>query len=49
MPKLSTDDNSIIPWWKRNLPDPEVVLFVLCMLGIGVLLMLILGAGYIRG
>lgn len=36
------------PWWKRNLPDPEVALFVLCMVGLGVLLMLILVAGYVR-
>ena len=48
MPKLSTNDNSIIPWWKRNLPDPELVLLVLCVAGLIVLLMLILVAGYVR-
>ena len=38
----------INPWWKRNLPDPEVALFVLCLVGLSVLLMLILVAGYVR-
>lgn len=36
------------PWWTRYLPDAEIVLFALCVLGLIVLLLVLLAARSVR-